>query len=125
RYLIRHLRAPTPERGMISYGEIPKESMISIMMEHPETITKSAEEAAREAVSKMGNKKVRAAIIFDCVSRASVLKERANEEVEVIRKVLGKDVPVFGFYAYGEIGAPEGGKPELNNKTVIVYTIGE
>jgi hypothetical protein len=125
KHLIRHLYAPTPERGIACFGDIPQESIVSIMSGDKTTLIKSAEEASLEAISAIGGRNVKAVIVFDCVSRVFILKEKVNEEIEAIKKVLGRDIPIFGFYTYGEIGAFEGGQPTFHNKTIIVCTIAE
>lgn len=125
KYLIRHLYAPTPERGIACFGEIPKESIVSIMTGNQTTLIKAAEEACIEAISAIRGRNIKAGIVFDCLSRVLILKEKTNEEIETVKKVLGKDIPIFGFYTYGEIGAFEGGQPAFHNKTIIVCAIGE
>jgi hypothetical protein len=124
-YEVRHIYAPTPNKGIVCFGEIPQESIACIMKGSTETLIEAAEQAAREALSKHKNKKVQAAIVFDCAARAMVLKENTNKEIQSIQKVLGQDVPIFGFYTYGEICAFEGGQPKFQNRTIIVCTIME
>jgi hypothetical protein len=49
-------------------------------------------------------------------------------EIEAIRAVIGRSVPLIGFYTYGE-QAPVGGKlhdcsSAFHNETVVILTLG-
>jgi hypothetical protein len=45
-----------------------------------------------------------AALFFSCAARKMLLGTRTNEEYDIIRSLIGDQVPVCGFYGYGEIG---------------------
>jgi hypothetical protein len=44
-----------------------------------------------------------AALFFSCAARKLLLGTRTVEELHMIRGALGEDVPICGFYGYGEI----------------------
>jgi hypothetical protein len=54
------------------------------------------------------------------------LKQLVEEEVEVVRVVLGDKPKITGFYSYGEI-APfcEFSPCELHNQTMAITTLSE
>ena len=43
------------------------------------------------------------ALFFSCMARKVVLGRRTNREIEVAQEVFGRQVPMVGFYTYGEI----------------------
>ena len=43
------------------------------------------------------------ALIFSCAARRVLLGTRTQEEAKSLRGELGEEVPVCGFYCYGEI----------------------
>lgn len=45
-----------------------------------------------------------AALVFSCAARRTLLGTRTEEEISLVKSVLGPTIPVMGFYAYGEIG---------------------
>jgi hypothetical protein len=51
-----------------------------------------------------------AALFFSCAARKNLLGTRTGEELEQIRGILGRAVPICGFYGYGEI-SPHMGDP--------------
>ena len=55
-----------------------------------------------------------------------VLKQRTEEEIEVIDMVLGSQNCMAGIYSFGEI-APQSitGPPELHNQSMTIITISE
>ncbi|MCL6558921.1 MAG: FIST C-terminal domain-containing protein [Firmicutes bacterium] len=59
------------------------------------------------------------ALIFNCVSRAELMGEHANREVEIIRNTLG-GLPMAGFLTFGEVGSYGSGVPLFHNKTFLI-----
>ena len=62
------------------------------------------------------------AILISCVGRKIVLKQRVEEELEIIREVIGNSVTMTGFYSYGEICPlkPFEQHSELHNQTMTI-----
>jgi len=57
------------------------------------------------------------------------LSRRVQEEVAVVREVLGQQVPLIGFYTYGEIGPIDKLQEELaitkfHHETVLLWVLG-
>ena len=57
-----------------------------------------------------------AMIIFSCVGRYNAFGPVVNEEIEGIQKVW--DVPMAGFFSFGEFGRPPGGKSDVHGHNV-------
>ncbi|MFH1392569.1 MAG: FIST N-terminal domain-containing protein [bacterium] len=122
------------EKGEITCAaEIPQGSEIRLMLGDPEKAINSAREAAENAKSQLKGAKPKAIFVFDCIARCKLLGQgiRTKEEVDAIQEILGKDVPLIGFYTYGE-QAPLGGNidPQVcqavfHNETMALLVIGE
>ncbi len=66
------------------------------------------------------------AILISCVGRRLVLKQMVEEEIEVVREVLGSKPCITGFYSYGEIAPFDEFSPcELHNQTMTITTLSE
>ena len=66
------------------------------------------------------------AILISCIGRKLVLKQRIEEEVEVIRDMFGDKPILTGFYSYGEISPfSKGRRCELHNQTMTITTFTE
>jgi hypothetical protein len=119
------------EKGEITCAaEIPEGSEIRLMLGDPEKAIQAAKEAAENALTQLKGAKPKAVFVFDCMARNKLLGTRIGEEIAAIQNVLGKGVPLIGFYTYGE-QAPIGGKlgPEcrtvFHNETMTLMVLGE
>jgi hypothetical protein len=66
------------------------------------------------------------AILISCVGRKMVLKQRVEEEVEAVQRVLGEQTVLTGFYSYGEISPfTPNAKCELHNQTMTITSLSE
>ncbi len=118
------------EKGAITCAaEIPEGSEIRLMIGSKEDAIKAAKDAAMQAREQLKGKEVKAVIIFDCIARKKLFGRDAFDEIEVIKSVLGENVPMVGFYTYGEI-APLGGdvlkcNSSFHNETSVILALGE
>jgi hypothetical protein len=121
------------EKGAITCAaEIPEGSEIRLMVGSREKAVEVAKEAAEAAVSQLGEAEPRAVIIFNCIARNKLFGEHAGDEIDAIKSAVGIDVPLIGFYTYGE-QAPLGGEVRniekcnsaFHNETVVIFVIGE
>jgi len=119
------------EKGEITCAaEIPEGSEIRLMLGDPDKAIQAAKEAAEGALVQLKGAKPKVAFVFNCVARYKLLGARIGEEIAAIQNVLGKEVPLIGFYTYGE-QAPLGGVlgPEcfsvFHNETMALMVLGE
>jgi len=128
-YLIRD-PITVDEKGAITCAaEIPEGSTIRLMIGSKDEAIQAARMAAAQAVEQMRGKPVKATIIFNCIARDKLFGRDAKKEIETIREVIGMDVPLIGFYTYGE-QAPIAGKIHacssvFHNETVVILTLGD
>lgn len=114
------------ERSLKFVGEIPKGYSARLMRANFNNLINGAMQAAEDSVNSIKYDKPELAIIISCCGRKFVLNQMADEEIEVVRSILGTDVNLIGFYSYGEI-APSGpkGMTEFHNQTITITLIGE
>ncbi len=128
--LIRNAFVATEKGEIICAGEVPQGSEIRLMLGDEEKAIKAAKEAAEYAKEQLKGAKPRAIFVFNCAARYMLLGSRADEEIEAIQKVLGKEVPLIGFYTYGE-QAPLAGilglecRSVFHNETMTLMVLGE
>lgn len=112
-------------------AEIPEGSEIQLMVGSREEAVKVAKEAAVKAMEQMDGVPAKAVIIFNCIARNKLFGDRSGEEITAIQEAVGIDVPLLGFYTYGE-QAPLGGEvrninkcnPAFHNETVVICVLG-
>ena len=133
-YLIRD-PITVDEKGAITCAaEIPQGSEVRLMIGSKEKAIEAAEFAARKLMKYFedANTKPKLILMFNCIAREKLFAQKANDEIKAIMAIIGKDVPLLGFYTYGE-QAPLGGElhdtPKINsrfyNETVVMFAIGE
>lgn len=112
-------------------AEIPEGSEIRLMMGDVNKAIQAAKEAAKQALSHLKGAQPKVIFVFDCMARSKLLgEEHRKDEILAIQNILGKNVPLIGFYTYGE-QAPLGGKlgPKcfsvFHNETLTLLVLGE
>jgi len=119
------------EKGeLVCAGEIPQGSQVRLMLGDTEKAIKAARDAAQKAKEQLSGKQAKAVFVFDCAARFMLLGKRVDEEIKAVAEVFGENVPLVGFYTYGE-QAPIGGDIGQNcssmfhNETMTLMVIGE
>jgi hypothetical protein len=114
------------EQSMLFAGDVPEGAHARLMMANFDRLIDGANSAARTNVETLGSHRAELAILISCVGRRLVLGQRAEEELEAVREVLGESAAITGFYSYGEI-APftHSARCELHNQTMTITTLSE
>ncbi|MGR3811933.1 FIST signal transduction protein [Jiulongibacter sp. NS-SX5] len=112
-------------QGMTFAGDVPEGSKVRLMRAYFDRLSVAAADAA--AVTKSnGLEESSFALLISCVGRKLVLGPRVEDEVEAVIETLGENVPVAGFYSYGEISPfNDGGGCQLHNQTMTITTFHE
>jgi hypothetical protein len=105
-------------------GDLPEGHLAQLMKANFERLIEGAEGAARHA--QIDGSSPTLALLISCVGRRLVLKQRTEEEIEVVRHILGDGTTLTGFYSYGEIcpSAPNAAC-DLHNQTMTITTFEE
>lgn len=125
-----YLRAPMQyddhDGSATFFGSIPQGSTVQLAMATTEEILRGTETSLAEAMSGLPDgTEPEGALIASCAVRGFLLGTRTSGEINRIRAALGQDLPVSGFYAFGEI-APLGfdSTPSFHNETCVIALIG-
>ncbi len=113
-------------------AEIPEGSEVRLMVGSREEAVKVAKIAAEEAISQLDGGTPKAVIIFNCIARNKLFGDKSGDEINAIQEAIGKNVPLIGFYTYGE-QAPLGGEVRnieqcnsaFHNETVVICVLGD
>ncbi len=113
------------EQSMTFAGNIHQGSYVRLMKANIDRLINGAENSAKSA-TEIVKESADLAILISCVGRRLVLKQLIEEEVEVVRDVIGNNPKITGFYSYGEI-APHGefSPCELHNQSMTITTLTE
>ncbi len=103
-YLTRSPLRIADNDSILLSGELPENQDIHIMKSDRSSIIESTKSACLRAIKHLDKTKLRFAIVFSDISRYQVLQKDTQIEVDTIKEVLGKNVPFFGCYTFGEYG---------------------
>ncbi|MEN8190421.1 MAG: FIST N-terminal domain-containing protein [Thermodesulfobacteriota bacterium] len=124
--VIRTLLAIDEDQESITFaGDIPEGYTARLMKPDLDILIDGAGIAAKDIVQVKDRRGL--GLIVSCVGRRVVMHDLIEEELEIIDRVLGKDVQLAGFYSYGEI-APFRNEPancRLHNQTMTLTTLYE
>ncbi len=124
-FYLRASIALDPGSSSITFvGNVPEDSMVQIAHSTRDKIVEAADLAIRRSVKGYPGKEPLAALCFSCCARKQVLGTRVVEEYEAIKKSF-PDLPVAGFYGYGEFAPLELHRPpRFHNETFIILVMG-
>lgn len=128
---------PDEEDGSVTLGEEPLEEgeQVALMETSPESIIEGTETAVEEAMLAAGHPDdIAAVLVFDASSRWYRLSGEGerNAELAILEDRLGADVPVAGYYGYGEVatqnalwmdGAGSGRGKDIHQYSIVVDII--
>ena len=124
-----YLRAPMsydPENETVTFaGDVPTGSSVQITGAGRDGIVDGARQSVEQARADLGDAKPGGALLVSCAARKQLLGTRTGKEHDILRECLGEDVPMLGFYSYGEI-APQGGHnvSDFHNETCVTVLLG-
>ena len=113
------------EKSIRFAGEIPEGAMVHFTCGDSSSILAATTEAARLADAEIGDAHSVMVFFYSCMARKIVLGQRTQEELDCVREVFGRLVPVVGFYTYGEYSRVSCDSPSLlHNETATISVIG-
>ena len=115
------------DQSMTFAGDIPQDAIAQLMRHNMDKLIDGAEKAAQTSMESLANtEKPDLAILVSCVGRKIVMGQNIDEEVEVIRELVGDNTAITGFYSYGEIAPFQHlSRCELHNQTMTITTFSE
>jgi hypothetical protein len=127
--LVRTILSINEEKQSMTFaGDIPEGATVQLMKANFDKLIDGAYEAAesgKTTLSPDGNSPG-LAILISCVGRKLVLDQRIEEEVESVREIIGNQIPMAGFYSYGELSPFAGFHScRLHNQTMTITLMGE
>jgi len=128
-YLLRNPIRIDADGGLVCQGDISTGSQVRLMMGTKESALTAARQAAGEAKYGLKDHRMLCSIIFESASRITLLGYKANEEVAIIKKILGEDLPLIGVCTFSEQAPLKSigyhGESHFHNETIAVLTLGE
>jgi len=113
---------------LIYAGDVLQGYVAQLMRGSVDSLVDGAAQAGEFALSNFPSAEQRSdslAILVSCIGRNLLMKQDVSTEVEVIHRLFG-DIPLVGFYSYGEICHHHAtGQCGLHNQTMTITLITE
>lgn len=110
------------KQALICESDVPQNSQLRFSTPPDFDIIETVIEKANDLKTQQ-KLEADALLIFSCAGRLSALGPMAQEENEVLQKLF--DVPMAGFYTYGEFGKGLNGKHEFHSTSCSWVTLKE
>lgn len=133
-YLIRDPLRADAKGAITCAGDIAEGSQVRIMIGSRERAIDAARRAAAHAMQGLAEDHAspKFVLMFNCIAREKLYGRNANDEIQTVLGVIGRDIPLIGFYSYGEY-APIGGEirdtnrcnSSFHNETIVLFVVGE
>lgn len=127
RYYLRVAKAADPDSGQIIFlGEIPEGAEVQITQAIRDQVMDGVNESVKNAIDNYPGKKPGMAMMFSCTGRKIALGTKTKEEISRAQSELNLDLPMTGFYTFGEIGPVSGNtRSRYHNTTFVTVLLGE
>ncbi len=112
--------------ALICVGEVPQNSVLTILKGEKDSLINAAANATDQAVKKRTSSQTNHCFVFDCISRVLFLEDDFSKELDACQKVLHENqirTPLLGALTLGEISSFGDGKLEFFNKTFVIGLI--
>jgi hypothetical protein len=126
RYYMRVPNTYDTETGSINFlGDIPEQAMVRITDINRDEVIASSKTSFQNALANYPGTEPDAVLVFSCCCRRWLLGTRAKEEYQLVKHALQKEVPICGFYTYGEFAPlePEG-ETYFHQETFVTLLLG-
>ncbi|MEW6681058.1 MAG: FIST N-terminal domain-containing protein, partial [bacterium] len=98
-YKIKEFLEFKKDGSIVCDSYIPENTIIRILGEDSKSLIDAGRDCAKEVIEGISPKAI---FLFSSAARMLILGEDAKNEIDEIKKEI-KDVPMVGFYSYGEI----------------------
>ncbi|MFZ6031436.1 MAG: FIST signal transduction protein [Chloroflexota bacterium] len=106
------------------HATIPEGSAVCLMVGSSERCLQAAEDAAHQALEKLGSAKPLLALVFVDVAWQMLMEAQPASGIQAVRQIIGENVPVIGGYTFGQVARGRQGA-EFFNQNFSVMLLAE
>ena len=119
---IRAVLGADYESRSLVCGDVPQGTLLWMMDGDASSMMSGTETACEQVLGALDGRAPRGLVAFDCVARKVVLGDAGIQgEAAMIARLI-PDVPVGGFYTYGEIARTQGSRG-VHNATLVLLAL--
>lgn len=127
RYFLRvALKTDEADGSILFGGDLPKCATTSICQADPQSLIKETQRLIQETSKQLEKEKPSCAFIISCSCRQKILGTKTREEYRVLHEEVPSDIPMFGFYAYGQVSPfSQNGPSFVHNESIVTLFLKE
>jgi hypothetical protein len=111
-------------KSMIFAGDVPEGYIAQLMHSDFASLSEGAAKAAE--ISFANNDNGGLAILVSCIGRKLLMGQNISDETEAVADIFENNIPMIGFYSYGEICHQQfTNECTLHNQTMTITVINE
>ena len=111
------------DAGGVRFSQpVPEGTILTIMEADEDNLVMAGQEALRKALLRGSITDPALILAFSCALRARILGERAGEEISAIKNIMPQ-VPVAGYYSFGEQGLADDEVNRHNNGVITILAL--
>jgi hypothetical protein len=128
-YLTRVPIAIGENGSLILNGDIWEGVNINLMIGEKDLVLESAKKAAIEAMNDIKEARINFAVMFSDISRFLLLRNNAYKEIDIVKEIIGRKIPILGCYTFGEYvpfatNEPNS-RPWFDNHSIVIALFSE
>ncbi|MDJ0618062.1 MAG: FIST N-terminal domain-containing protein [Calothrix sp. MO_192.B10] len=126
RYYMRVPNTHNSQVGSINFlGDIPEQAVVQLTDISREEVIAAAETSFNQALTTYPGNTPEAVLLFSCCCRRWLLGTRAKEEYQLVKQAFPQEIPICGFYTYGEFAPLEPhGSTYYHQETFVTLLLG-
>jgi len=113
----------TPQSGICFARPVSEGTRLTLMEAVPDEMIAAGKKALLKAMLRAGTESPAVAFVCSCALRSRMLKHRSPEEISGMGQAI-PNIPVLGFYGFGEEGVTDDGTSDHNHGIVSVLVFG-
>lgn len=122
RIIARYIMGVNEEGSLVCGASVPEGSKVKVLHSRVSKVKETAANMGQE----IKEKEPECVFFFSCAMRRMIITPDDGEEVRIFRKAVGEEVPLVGFYTYGEFCIPKTEKKALaHHETLAVASLKE
>lgn len=110
------------QRSLICIAEVPQGGLAWLMRGDADSVLEATEGACEDAFRALEGRPPKGVVAFDCIARRGVLGDDGIKSEIARIAAHGSEMPVAGFYTYGEIARTHG-VSGFHNQTLVVLAV--
>jgi hypothetical protein len=128
-YLIRVPMKIEEDGSLVLSADIPEGEDINLMMGDKNMALKATETACTKAAEDTLRHDIKFIAVFSDIARYRLLRKDSQKEIAIIKQTFGENIPIIGFYTYGEYASFEAYEyrtwSNFQNQTISIAVFSE